>query len=119
MKLSTWFAGVMLVTLAAIAQAHTHLKGAVPAEGSTVMTSPEHIVLKFAAATRLTAATLQKEGGNEQKLGPLPAEPATDLTVPAPKLAPGKYTVKYRTVSSDNHVMSGTLHFTVAEQSGK
>lgn len=114
MKMSKWFVGAALVSLVAIAQAHTHLKDATPAEGSTVKVSPENITLTFSEAARLTALTIQEEGGDEQKVAPLPAESAAKITVPAPKLAPGKYTVNWRVVSDDNHIMSGKLHFTVA-----
>jgi len=114
MKMSKWFVGTFLASLAAVAQAHTHLKDATPAEGSTVKASPESITLTFSEAARLTALTIQKEGGEEQKVAQLPAESAAKITVPAPKLAPGKYIVSWRVVSGDSHIMSGKLHFTVA-----
>jgi methionine-rich copper-binding protein CopC len=114
MTLGKWLAGAALVLFVATAQAHTHLKEAVPAEGSTVNAPPDHITLTFSEAARLTALTIQKEGGEEQKLTPLPAEASAHVSVAAPKLAPGKYTVSWRVVSADNHIMSGKLHFTVA-----
>jgi methionine-rich copper-binding protein CopC len=119
MRTSSWFAGAMLSLLTAAAQAHTHLKAAVPAEGSTVKTSPDNITLTFTGAARLTALTIQKDGDQEHKVTPLPTEAAAQLTVPTPKLAPGPYTVTWRIVSADNHVMSGKLHFTVAEAANK
>ena len=115
MTRSKWLAAATAVALASVAQAHTHLKQATPAEGSTVTGSPEHIMLTFSEAARLTALTIQKDGGEEQKLAPLPTAASDHVMVPAPKLAPGKYTVNYRVVSADNHVMSGKLHFTVAD----
>jgi methionine-rich copper-binding protein CopC len=87
-----------------------------PADGSTVKSSPEHIMLTFSEPARLTALTIQKDGGEEQKLAPLPSDASDHVMVTAPKLAPGKYTVSYRVVSDDNHVMSGKLHFSVAEE---
>jgi methionine-rich copper-binding protein CopC len=114
MKTSKWLAGAVLVGVAALAQAHTHLKDAVPAAGSTVKASPDHITLTFSEPARLTALTIQKEGGEEQKIAALPADAAAKVSVPAPKLAPGKYTVNWRVVSGDNHIMSGKLHFTIA-----
>jgi copper transport protein len=115
MKKSNWFSGLALLALAAAAQAHTHLKEAVPANGSTVKTSPPNIMLTFTQAARVTALTIQKEGGSEQKLEPLPKEAAAHVMVPAPKLEPGKYTVTYRVLSADNHVMSGKVQFTVGD----
>jgi methionine-rich copper-binding protein CopC len=114
MKTSKWLIGAGLLAFAAGAQAHTHLKQSTPAEGSVVTSPPPNIVLTFSEAARVTALTLQKEGAEKQKLAPLPAAAAEQVTVPVPALAPGKYVVNWRVVSDDNHVMSGALHFTVA-----
>jgi methionine-rich copper-binding protein CopC len=95
MKTSIAFLAAALLGASALTQAHTHLKEAQPAEGSVLNAPPANIVLKFSEAARLTALTLQKDGGAEEKL------------------APGKYVVSYRVVSDDNHIMSGKIHFTV------
>jgi len=108
----------LLVALSPLAQAHTHLRGAVPADNSTVK-PPESIALSFSEAARLTALSIQKDGGEEQKLTALPSAAASHVMVPAPKLAPGQYTLNYRVVGNDNHVTSGKIHFTVTEASAK
>ena len=115
MTRSSWLIGLAALGLSVAAQAHTHLKEAIPADGSTVKSSPENIMLMFSEAAKVTAISIQKEGDKEQKLSPLPAEASAHVMVPAPKLAPGKYTVNYRVVSDDGHVMSGKLHFTVSD----
>jgi methionine-rich copper-binding protein CopC len=97
-----------------VANAHAHLESAMPADGATLTASPDSIMLMFSEAAKLTALTIQKDGEEAQKLGPLPAKAAAHLMVTAPKLAPGHYTVDYRVVSDDNHVMSGKVKFTVA-----
>lgn len=114
MKTSKGLVAAMLFAVTAVAQAHTHLKEALPAEGSTVKAPPESITLTFSEPARLTGLSIQKEGGEEQKITPLPTLSAAKISLPAPKLAPGKYTVNWRVVSEDNHIMSGKLHFTVA-----
>lgn len=108
-----WLVTGALCALAGFAQAHTHLTAASPAEGSTVKAA-ERIVLSFSEAARLTALSIQREGGSEQKVSALPSAVAKDLSVTAPPLAPGHYTVSWRVVSNDGHVMSGKLHFTVS-----
>ena len=113
MTKAKWFTAAVLAFTAMAAQAHTHLKEAVPANGSTVKVAPEQIMLTFSAPARVTALTIQKEGEKEQKLAPLPTEAAAHVMVPAPKLTPGKYVVNWRVVGADNHVMSGKLQFTV------
>lgn len=112
MSKTSWGLGAVLLLLTAIASAHTHLKSAVPAEGSTVAAAGE-ITLNFSEAARVTAIAIQQEGEAERKLTP-PAAAAEHVTVSTGKLAPGKYTVTWRMLSGDKHVTSGKLHFTVS-----
>jgi methionine-rich copper-binding protein CopC len=107
-----WFTGSALFLLVATAHAHAHLTAAVPADGSAGK-APEQIVLTFSEAARITAMSLQREGEEPRKLTPLPAEMAARITVPLPKLLPGKYTLSWRVVGDDGHVVPGALHFTV------
>lgn len=103
-----------LLTFAGLAQAHTHLEKAMPADNSVLSSPPAQIMLHFSEATRLTALSVQKEGDKEAKnVSPLPKESSAALSVPIEPLAPGKYVVNWRVVGGDNHVMSGALHFTV------
>jgi len=114
MNVARWLTGGALLALVAVAHAHAHLTAAVPADGS-IDKAPEQIVLTFSEAARLTAMTLQREGEQPRKLTPLPAEMATRITVPLPKLPPGRYTLSWRVVSDDGHVVPGILRFTVLE----
>ncbi|HEY8506930.1 MAG TPA: copper resistance CopC family protein [Steroidobacteraceae bacterium] len=111
------FASVPLLTLA-----HTHLKESSPANGAVIAKAPSSITLTFSEPTRLTALTVE-EGGTERKLGPLPTEASARIEVPVAELAPGAYTLKWRAVGKDGHVMSGTIRFTISadgtESSGK
>ena len=96
-------------------QAHAHLDKAIPANGSVVATAPTTVSLTFNEAATLTALSVQRAGDKAvQKLGPLPKVPNDHFTVALPKLTPGDYTVKYRVLSDDNHVMGGTTTFTIS-----
>jgi copper resistance protein C len=109
-KLALMVLGSLLPLLA---QAHTHLQKSTPAANSSGA-APEQLVLQFSEATRLTALTLQKEGGLEgRKLGPLPTEPDKVIHLAAPKLDPGAYVLSWRALGDDGHVMSGMLRFTI------
>ena len=112
MSVTKWCVGAALILLAATAHAHAHLTAAVPADGS-VGKAPERIVLSFSEAARITVMTLQRGGEEPRKLTPLPSEMAARITVPLPKLSPGKYTLSWRVVGDDGHVVPGVLHFTV------
>lgn len=103
----------VLALLSGVAQAHTHLEKATPADNSVVASPPSQLMLHFSEASRLTALSIQKEGSEATTVSELPKESSQALTVPLSPLAPGKYLVKWRAIGADKHVMSGTLHFTV------
>ncbi len=113
MKVLALLSGLALATFGVTAGAHAHLQKASPADGSVVRTSPSNVVLNFSEAARLTAAAIQKGDQPRQKLKPLPGTAARQISVPLPRLTPGSYSVSWRVVSADGHVMSGTLRFTL------
>ena len=99
-----------------IARAHTHLEKASPADGATLSSAPKEVILEFSEPTRVTAATVQKEG-EKQSTVLKPAGKAAAATVSLPlstSLSAGKYVVTWRALGADNHVMSGKLHFSIA-----
>lgn len=114
MSVTKWISAGALLLLVATAHAHARLTAADPADGSTGR-APAHIVLSFSEAARITVMTLQRDGEEPRKLTALPAEKATHITVPLPRLLPGTYTLSWRVVGEDSHVVPGTLHFTVLE----
>jgi methionine-rich copper-binding protein CopC len=106
---------LLLWPLAAFA--HAHLQQALPADGSVVSSAPAQFTLKFSEAAQLTALSLQKQGEPQaRKIEPLPTAASAQFNVPAPKLDPGVYELRFRVVSDDSHVVSGSIHFTVATQ---
>jgi methionine-rich copper-binding protein CopC len=104
-----------LILLPCLVQAHAKLVQATPANGSALNTPPAAVTLVFNEAATLTALSVLKSGDKEaRKLGPIPKTPAAKFSVALPNLGAGSYTVSYRVLSDDNHVMSGTLKFTIA-----
>jgi methionine-rich copper-binding protein CopC len=75
-------------------------------------------VLNFSEAARLTALSIQKDEEPKQNLKPLPTTAAQQISVPLPPLTPGTYSVNWRVVSDDGHMMAGALHFTLAADRG-
>jgi methionine-rich copper-binding protein CopC len=114
LRLCIIFAGLLSTPL--IVLAHAHLERSDPANDSTLVTGPDHFVLMFSESAHLTALSLQKEGdAAAQKIVGLPKEASEHFSIPAPKLTAGVYTLRFRNVAADdNHVMSGTIRFTVA-----
>ena len=105
-----------LIFITGVAWAHAKLLKAGPAPGSVVSVAPKQFVLSFGEPARLTALSLKKDAEAARKLGPLPGSSATQIAVPAPPLAPGKYVLSWRAVGDDGHVVPGQLSFTVGTQ---
>jgi methionine-rich copper-binding protein CopC len=114
MKILSLLSGLVLVMFGVTAGAHAHLQKSSPADNSVITASPANLVLNFSEAARLTALSIQKGGESPQKLKPLPTTAAQQISVPLPPLTPGAYSVTWHVLSDDGHVMSGTLHFTLA-----
>lgn len=111
----TTIVAAMTALLPLMAAAHTTLMQSIPANGSVVKMAPAQLVLRFSEAAALTKLTIQKTGDKEaQTLGPLSRTAAEHFLIAAPKLGPGSYVVRYRALSDDGHVASGTLTFTVS-----
>lgn len=116
MKILSLLSGPVLAMFAVTASAHTHLQQSNPADNSVITASPTHLVLSFSEAARLTALSIQKDNEPERKLQPPSTAAAQQISVPLPPLAPGAYSVSWHVLSDDGHVMSGTLHFTLAAE---
>ncbi len=93
--------------------AHADLELSVPAVNSIVSTMPAEIVLHFSAATRLTALSVEKEGGKVKQDIKVPTETLAVQRVAAPKLPAGVYLLHWRGLSDDSHVVKGAIRFTV------
>jgi len=107
-------AGCLILGMFGVAHAHAHLLQAMPAEGSVLTHSPASFAFKFNEAATLTALSLQKAGEPEQRL-PIPDSKATtQISVAAPMLGPGSYTLTYRVLSDDHHIVSGHIQFKVS-----
>jgi methionine-rich copper-binding protein CopC len=116
MKILSLLSGLALVAFGVTANAHAHLQKSSPADGSVIATSPSNLVLNFSEAARLTALSIQRGEEPQQNLKPLPTTAAQQISVPLPPLTPGTYSVKWRVVSDDGHMMAGALHFTLADR---
>jgi methionine-rich copper-binding protein CopC len=105
----------LLLVFATIAAAHTPLTGSVPAAKATVPAPVKEIVLEFGGDVRLTAVVLtDAQGGNKRVAAP-PAAVAKKFTVAVEEdLKAGAYTVNWRAVGADTHVVSGDFRFTIS-----
>lgn len=105
----------LTLVAAAPAFAHTSVRQTNIAENATLAASPETFTVEFSAATGLANVTLTDAAGRAIGLDYTPPRTmATSFTIPLPRLAPGAYTIAWRTIARDGHAMPGAIHFTVA-----
>ncbi len=114
MRIPSLLCGIAMITLAVTAHAHAHLLKSSPADNSEIVTSPPNLVLNFSEAAQLAALSIQKGSDPQRKLKPPLTDAAAQISVPLPPLTPGVYTISWRVLSADGHVMSGALRFTLS-----
>lgn len=118
--------GITLIALAAVllapstASAHASLVKAIPAQRTVVFTAPKQVQLwfnerlepKFCHVTVYDATGKSMDTGDSK----VAASDPKQLAVTLKPLAAGVYTVKYRVLSVDGHVVQNTYTFTVRER---
>jgi methionine-rich copper-binding protein CopC len=116
MRTSNIMAAALAALLALAGAAHAHTKGeTVPADGAEVA-APEEVVLRFDMPMRVTAISLEGEGGAVALASEQGTDPVTEyVAAPEGALDPGPYEVEWRGLSADGHPMRGSFGFTVAE----
>jgi methionine-rich copper-binding protein CopC len=97
------------------ARAHSELKTALPADGSTVVGTPDEIVLTFTDhlnPTKSSIILLDGSGTQVAKAGPDPANDSVMRLTP-PTLGAGAYEIDWTSVALDGDLLRGKVTFTV------
>jgi methionine-rich copper-binding protein CopC len=113
MKLMRVAPAVVLLFSSGAACAHAHLVASTPAAGAHLSRAPGELTLEFSEPAQLTALSIASAGGTPQKLS-APAAPAGRIRIALPALTPGTWTVRFRALSADGHLVPGTVTFTLA-----
>lgn len=105
-------------TSASIVLPHLKLKRAAPSPDTTVTTAPEAIQLWFSEPADLVATRVTVKASNGvavalRKPVQLPGRDAPIMAAFTTPPAPGRYTVTWKTMSKDGHVVSGQYDFTI------
>ena len=109
------FAAAFITLFALPAAAHVAVVSTSIAQNGTLAHTPETLTVTFNGATALAGVTLEKADGSSVPLDFSPSRaPAPSFSIPLPKLEAGRYTLRWRTMSSDGHVVPGSIAFTVA-----
>ena len=96
----------------AAAQAHANLLRTDPAAGSVVATAPAQVVLHFDQEVRDVSSTVTNDQGDAVAASPAhtAAGDVRALVIPLrPNLPDGDYTIRWRIVSTDGHIISGVF----------
>jgi methionine-rich copper-binding protein CopC len=93
--------------------AHAMLKSSLPQNQAILSSSPKTIDLKFGHETKLTSIKLSNSKENIPIKIDRNASASNSFSVPVPTLTPDIYKVKWATLSSDGHAMTGSFTFTV------
>lgn len=104
------------VLVASSAFAHSFLVDASPSSKEHVVGSPKTVKLRFGGGVEPQYSKITIETPDGKVLGEgntgVPDKPR-ELMANAPELAPGKYIVRYRVLSTDGHIVEGNYEFTV------
>ena len=113
--LGAWVLGLALMPTSVLA--HAVLVKSVPAQRSTLAESPPRVELWFNERLEpaYSHASVTDAGGTQVDLRDtlVSKEDARRLSLSLPPLQPGRYSVKFRVLSVDGHVVESTLTFTI------
>lgn len=123
------FMGVVLTVAFALgapvtsAFAHSMLVKAEPPRRAVLTKSPSHVRLWFNEKIEGDYASLVVLDAKTQPITDVKPTLAPDdqksIILPLPELAPGKYSVKFRVLSVDGHVVESSFDFTVKGEAHK
>ncbi len=105
------------LVVALAAGAHTTVEKTKPATDAHLESSPPTIEVQFKHAVQMTSVVVLDAAKSERKLAFTPATSAMLITINEPALQVGRNEIRWKGLSKDGHVVSGTLVF-VVKQSG-
>ena len=102
-------AATILLQFTMPVSAHTAVTGTTPKSGSVLTESPPVVEINFEHTAHLTSVVLFAADKSERKLAFTPSGGSTSFRLPAPNLGPGRNEIRWKALSSDGHVVSGSL----------
>jgi len=104
----------VLLLSSTMASAHSDLTASFPADGTQIDPSVTKLAMTFGKEIRLVTVTIRPEGGDATTLD-LDDQKAlmNEVTLALPTLETGPYTIEWRGLGEDGHVMTGQIKFAV------
>jgi methionine-rich copper-binding protein CopC len=110
-------ASTLVLFTSSAAFAHAHITASTIANGGRVASAPASFSVTFSGPVRLATVTLTNATGQQVPLSYRgPATPSATFAVPLPRLAAGTYTMTFRSMGADGHVMAPQTTFTIGGQ---
>lgn len=114
-----WLVVLLICVVHSLASAHAYLVKSVPAGRATLFSAPGKIQLwfnerlepKYSSASVYDGAGQRVDGDNAQ----VSSDDPKQLSVALKKIPAGRYTVKFRVLSVDGHVVEQSFPFTVRD----
>ena len=111
------FVLILVTALPLNASAHAALVKSSPARGTTLVQPPQRVELTFSERLEPAYSTVDVVDTASQQVdlrdASLSPADSRRLTVSLPHLVAGKYTVRFRVLSVDGHVVQSEFAFTV------
>lgn len=122
MRFLKWTTGFLfaVAALLGVAFAHVSLKASNIAAGAIIEALPQTFVIAFSQPVGLAFFAIETDKGGADKGAPVTLDYAppkgmqAKFDIPLPRLSPGAYVAKWRTISKDGHAMAGEIRFTLA-----
>lgn len=109
------FALLAPLVLSSPASAHVGVSATSIADNAVLASAPNELTVTFSGRTGLASIVLANGEGARIPLRYVPPRAlATTFTIPLPPLTAGQYTLTWRTMSHDGHVVSGVVQFRIA-----
>lgn len=106
-----------LVLLASNVAAHTAITATSIPNGGTIAASPPAYTVTYGAPVRLASVTLVNGAGQNMPLAFARGGADTSFAVPFPHLGAGSYTMTFRAMGGDGHVMNNQTTFSIGPPS--
>jgi copper resistance protein C len=108
---------LLALVVALGAGAHTTVEKTRPATDAPLDSSPPTIEIQFKHAVQMTSVVVLDAAKSERKLTFAPVTSAALITIDEPALQVGRNEIRWKGLSKDGHVISGTLLFAVKQSS--
>lgn len=113
-RLASLLLAILLLSCSGSLYAHTRLLASEPVSGAVLKSAPQRLVLHFSAPPESGFTSIQWAGEDFSQWHALePVERENRIEAAMPRLAPGRYKIRWSVLSRDGHRQRGVLEFQI------